>query len=82
MKKLPRLAGITSREGQIEKEYRWGDPITHRVPDLTGMTKGKITSQLYTYRIEWHGSGEQVKYQLPVAETLITVDDVIHVYTE
>ena len=21
------LAGITSREGQIEKEYRWGDPI-------------------------------------------------------
>ncbi|MBO0585872.1 penicillin-binding transpeptidase domain-containing protein [Sporosarcina sp. E16_8] len=76
------LAGITSREGQIEKEYRWGDPIAHRVPDLTGMTKGKITSQLYTYRIEWHGSGEQVKYQLPVAETLITVDDVIHVYTE
>ncbi|QNK90670.1 stage V sporulation protein D [Sporosarcina sp. resist] len=76
------LAGITSREGQIEKEYRWGDSLTHRVPDLTGMTKGKITSQLYTYRIEWHGSGEQVKYQLPVAETLITVDDVIHVYTE
>lgn len=76
------LAGITSREGQIEKEYRWGDSLTHRVPDLTGMTKGKLTSQLYTYRIEWHGSGEQVKYQLPVAETLITVDDVIHVYTE
>lgn len=76
------LAGITHREGQIEKEYRWGDAITHRVPDLTGMTKGKITSQLYTYRIKWHGSGEQVKYQLPVAETLITVDDVIHVYTE
>lgn len=76
------LAGITSREGQIEKEYRWGDSLTHRVPDLTGMTKGKITSQLYTYRIQWHGSGEQVKYQLPLAETLITVDDVIHVYTE
>ncbi|MBO0601023.1 stage V sporulation protein D [Sporosarcina sp. E16_3] len=76
------LAGITGREGQIEKEYRWGDPITHRVPNLTGMTKGKIASQLYTYRIEWHGSGEQVKYQLPLAETLITVDDVIHVYTE
>ena len=56
--------------------------MTHRVPDLTGMTKEKITSQLYTYRIEWHGSGEKVKYQLPVADTLITVDDVIHVYTE
>ncbi len=76
------LAGITHREGQIEKEYRWGDPLSHRVPDLTGMTKGMITSQLYTYRIEWHGSGEKVKYQLPAAETLITVDDIIHVYTE
>lgn len=82
MEEIAPLAGVTAREGQIEKEYRWGDPLTYRVPDLTGMTKGKITSQLYTYRIEWHGSGEKVKYQLPAAETLITVDDVIHVYTE
>lgn len=76
------LAGITKREGQIEKEYRWGDTPTHRAPDLTGMTKAKIMSQLHTYRIEWHGSGEQVKYQLPAADTLITIEDVIHVYTE
>jgi len=76
------LAGITHREGQIEKEYRWGDSLSHRVPDLTGMKKSNLTSQLYTYRIEWHGSGEQVKYQFPTADTLITVDDIIHVYTE
>ena len=36
------LAGVTKREGQIEKEYRWGDQMTHRVPDLTGMTKEEI----------------------------------------
>ncbi|NYF24138.1 penicillin-binding transpeptidase domain-containing protein [Sporosarcina sp. JAI121] len=82
MEEIAPLAGVTNREGQIEKEYRWGDPLTHRVPDLTGMTKGKITTQLYTYRIEWHGSGEKVKYQLPAADTLITIDDVIHVYTD
>ena len=76
------LAGITHREGQIDKEYRWGDSLSHRVPDLTGMEKSKLTSQLYTYRIEWHGSGEKVKYQFPTADTLITVDDIIHVYTE
>ncbi|MFS0574349.1 penicillin-binding transpeptidase domain-containing protein [Sporosarcina sp. 179-K 3D1 HS] len=76
------LAGISKREGQIEKEYRWGDALTHRAPDLTGMTKGKIMSQLHTYRIQWHGSGEQVKYQLPAPDTLITIEDVIHVYTE
>ncbi len=76
------LAGITNRKDQIEKEYRWGDPITHRVPDLTGLTKSSLTTQMYTYRIEWHGSGDKVKYQLPEVGTLINVDDVIHVYTE
>ncbi len=77
------LAGITPRrEGQLEKEYRWGDTLTHRVPDLTGMTRKSVTGQLYTYQIKWHGSGEKVKYQLPAVDTLIGVDDVIHVYTE
>lgn len=76
------LAGIEKREGQIEKEYRWGDPITQRVPDLTGMTKGMVARQLHTYRIEWHGEGDVIKYQMPVPDSLMTVDDVIHVYTE
>ncbi|MFC5588523.1 penicillin-binding transpeptidase domain-containing protein [Sporosarcina soli] len=77
------MAGITPRrEGQLEKDYRWGDTLTHRVPDLTGMTRKSVRGQLYTYQIEWHGSGEKVKYQLPAVDTLIGVDDVIHVYTE
>ena len=76
------LAGVTKREGQLEKEYKWGDKMTHRVPDLTGMTKGMIGKQLYTYRLEWHGSGDTVKYQMPAVDTLIEVEDVIHVYTE
>ncbi|MDS9470494.1 penicillin-binding transpeptidase domain-containing protein [Sporosarcina pasteurii] len=76
------IAGITKRENQLEKDYRWGDEITHRVPDLTGMTKETVRTQLYTYQIKWHGSGEKVKYQMPAVDTLISVDDVIHVYTE
>lgn len=76
------LVNIKLRKDQIEKEYRWGDTLTHRAPDLIGLTKGKIASQLHTYRIEWHGSGEVIKSQLPAANTLIAVDDVIHVYTE
>ncbi len=76
------LAGITKRKKQLEKDYRWGDEMTHRVPDLTGMTKEKIQTQLYSYQIEWHGSGDKVKYQLPAVDTLIGIDDVIHVYTD
>ncbi|WP_339254852.1 penicillin-binding transpeptidase domain-containing protein [Sporosarcina sp. FSL W8-0480] len=76
------LAGIEKREGQIEKEYRWGDPLTHRAPDLTGMTKGMVGRQLHTYRIQWHGDGDVIKYQMPAPDSLIMVDDIIHVYTE
>lgn len=76
------LNNIPKRKDQLEKDYRWGDAITHRVPDLTGMTKEMIQTQLYTYQIEWHGSGEKVKYQMPAVDTLITIDDVIHVYTD
>lgn len=73
---------IKKRKKQLEKEYQWGDEMTHRVPDLTGMTKEKIRTQLYSYQIEWHGSGEKIKHQLPAVDTLIGIDDVIHVYTE
>ena len=66
------IAGIEKREGQIEKEYRWGDAITHRVPDLTGMTRGMVARQLHTYRIEWHGEGDVIKYQMPVPDSLMT----------
>lgn len=82
MEEIAPLAGIEKREGQIEKKYKWGDEMTQRVPDLIGMTKKEIVGTLYTQRIEWHGSGDQVKSQLPVADTLISVDDVIHLYTE
>ncbi len=76
------LNKIPKRENQLEKDYRWGDALTHRVPDLIGMTKMNIQNQLYTYRIEWHGTGEKVKTQMPRADTLITIDDIIHVYTD
>ncbi|WP_212391072.1 penicillin-binding transpeptidase domain-containing protein [Sporosarcina beigongshangi] len=82
MEEIAPLAGIEKRQDQIDKKYKWGDEMTHRVPDLIGMTKKEITGSLYTYRLEWHGGGEQVKSQLPVADTLIAVDDVIHLYTE
>lgn len=82
MKKLPRSWGLQKREKQLEKDYRWGDELTHRVPDLTGMTREKIRTQLYAYQIEWHGDGEKVKYQMPAVDTLMNVDDIIHVYTD
>jgi len=76
------LAGIEPQKDQLEKEYRWGDPLTQRTPDLVGLTKNQVAEQQHTLRIEWHGKGSKVKKQLPLPDTEISEEDVIHVYTE
>ena len=76
------LAGVKPQKGQLEKEYRWGDPITQKVPDLNGMTKDEVTKQQHTLQIEWHGKGKKIQKQLPLAGTEVNEEDVIHVYTE
>lgn len=76
------IAGIEKREGQLEKEYRWGDAETFRSPNLIGMTEKELLSQNYTYKMKWHGKGKKVIRQLPAPDTLMTVEDTIHLYTE
>ncbi len=76
------LAGVKPQKNQMEKEYRWGDPITQQIPDLRGLTKDEVAQQQYTLKIEWHGNGKKVSKQLPVPGTEVNEGDVIHVYTE
>lgn len=71
-----------NRKGQLEKQYRWGDPITERVPNFLGMTKDEIMKQHYPYKIQLHGKGNKVVAQLPEAENIIEVDETIHLYLE
>lgn len=74
------LLNIEKRDGQLEREYVWGDPITSRLPDFTGQTMAEIIEQQYPYRIEWHGTGTKVVQQLPTANSLIELNGIIHLY--
>ncbi|RKI99050.1 hypothetical protein D7X33_52240, partial [Butyricicoccus sp. 1XD8-22] len=76
----PTIGLEVDREGQLEKQYRWGDPITERVPNLVGISVDEIAKLQYPYRIEKHGEGDYVISQLPEAENIIEVDDTIHLY--
>ncbi len=38
----PTIGLEVDREGQMEKQYRWGDPITDRVPNLVGLSVDEI----------------------------------------
>ncbi|QBK25550.1 stage V sporulation protein D [Ureibacillus thermophilus] len=69
-----------NREGQMEKQYRWGDPITERVPNLVGMKVDEIMKLNYPFNIEMHGEGEVVKSQLPEPDNLLEVDGTVHLY--
>lgn len=72
--------GFNYNKDQIEKEYRWGDNIERRVPDLVGQEKNKIMMIDEPFKIEWHGTGTKIISQLPQAESLLSVDGTIHLY--
>lgn len=75
------VRGIGPRKGQLEREYRWGDPVQIRVPDLTGKTYDEIRQMLYTVKLEWHGSkGGTVVRQLPEPGTLMEESGTLHLY--
>ncbi len=67
---------------QLEKEYRWGDVQTTRVPNLVGTKRKEITSYMYPFKIVWHGDGDEILTQLPKENSLIPLDGTIHVYTK
>lgn len=78
----PILGIEKDREGQLEKQYRWGDKITERVPDLVGVPVNEIMELEYPYQVEVHGEGETVKAQLPEPESVLELDGTLHLYLE
>jgi len=76
------FVGIEKSKEQLEKDYRWGDPITVKVPSFIGQTKDDIAKQHYPFRIEWHGEGSKIGNQLPEVDSVIKQDGTIHLYLE
>lgn len=78
----PKVGIEVNREGQLEKQYRWGDPITDRVPNLVGYEKSEVMKLQYPYKIQWHGEGDVVTAQLPEPDNIIQQDGTIHLYLD
>lgn len=74
------LLGISKQENQLEKQFRWGDEPTTRIPNLIGLSKEEIIEQLYPYKIVWHGEGTKVVQQIPVENSRILENDAVHLY--
>lgn len=72
--------GIKKSSKQLERSYRWGDPLTAKVPNLVGLTVDEVARTLYPFRIEMHGTGQKIVSQLPYSNILAPQDGIIHVY--
>ena len=78
----PTVGIKVDREGQMEKQYRWGDPITDRVPNLVGLSVDELAKLRYPFKMEIHGEGTVIKSQLPEAENILEQDGTIHLYLD
>ncbi len=74
------ILGLPYSSDQLPKKYVWGDEVTEAMPDFIGQKGGEVMEQQYTYRIEWHGKGDKIIDQLPVAGKQIKQDEIIHLY--
>lgn len=74
------FVGLEKSSEQLEKTYRYLDPITEKMPNFIGQTKDDIAQQYYPFRIEWHGEGTKIGSQLPEVGSVIAQDGIIHLY--
>ncbi|MBD3106826.1 stage V sporulation protein D [Bacillus sp. AGMB 02131] len=72
--------GIKPREGGLEKEKAWNDPIMVEIPDLIGMSINELRTQLLTLKIDVSGQGDKVVKQSPEAGVKVKEGATIRLY--
>ena len=73
---------IPKSEGGKDKKYKWPDPKTYTVPDVTNKTVEDAKKQLKNFQISIEGNGNTVTYQSPEAGTKLEEDKTIRLFTE
>ncbi|HET7580662.1 MAG TPA: penicillin-binding transpeptidase domain-containing protein, partial [Bacillales bacterium] len=73
--------GVKKRKNQIEKEKRWNDPVTVKVPNLIGLTKKDLRGSLFSgLRLDAEGKGDVVIDQSPKPGTKLERGSTIRIY--
>lgn len=71
---------VKPRKIQIEKEKKWNDPIMIEVPNVVGMTKKDLQTQLLNMKLDIAGQGERVIKQAPEPGVKIKEGSTIRIY--
>ncbi|USK86488.1 stage V sporulation protein D [Peribacillus asahii] len=71
---------VKPRKDQIEKERKWNDPVMIEVPNVVGMTKNELQTQLLDLKLDIAGQGDYVIKQAPEAGVKIKEGATIRIY--
>lgn len=71
---------IEPRKDQMEKEYRYGDPIYEEVPNLIGRTVTDIYESMHRLQLVTSGSGHRVIAQAPKPGTRVEQYSTVRIY--
>ena len=72
--------GVEPREGGLEKEKAWNDPVMFEIPDLIGMEMDELRTQLINLNIDVSGKGSKIVKQSPEAGVKVKEGATIRLY--
>ena len=73
---------IPRSDGGKDKKYKWPDPKTLTVPDVTNKNINDAKKALKDFEISIQGSGNTVTYQSPAAGTKLDEGKTVRLFTE
>lgn len=82
LKDCIKALNIERSEGGKAKKYKWPDPKTLTVPDVTNKTLEEAKKELKGFEISIQGSGNRVTYQSPESGTKLEEGKTIRLFTE
>ncbi|CAH0206063.1 Stage V sporulation protein D [Peribacillus simplex] len=75
-----RAMGVKPRKNQIEKETVWTDPVMVEVPDVVGLSKKELQTQLIDLKLDIAGNGDKVINQAPDPGVKVKQGSTIRIY--
>ena len=75
-----RAMKVKPRKNQIEKEKVWTDPIMVEVPEVVGMSRKELQTQLIDLNLDISGNGDKVIDQAPDPGVKLKEGSTIRIY--
>ena len=72
--------GVKPREGGLERETVWGDPVMVEIPNLVGLHKKDLQAMLVALNIDISGTGDKIVKQAPEPGVKVKEGSTIRLY--